>query len=189
MATAHKPQGEDKTSSQDEVAQLIANFTKERIRPTFRRQKLWKGKQFAVINFWSEHDCATGLQAVQFTPEPELDPAKVSVPQTLSEDISCNYVVARPQRSTKHAEKILMNRLEQLNVAYTEFNEKQPKVIYIYSHYMPCVKCARLITNKLRSPPYNHIPVVVAYSAPYNEGDSTAEKIFTDNQCSVYHVV
>ena len=102
MASAHKPQPqvEDKTPSQDQVAQLIANFTREKIVPTFRGLKRWTGKQFAVINFWSEHNCATGLQAVQFTPEPELDPTKVSVPQTLSEDISCNYIVARPRRST-----------------------------------------------------------------------------------------
>ena len=168
-------------------ADLVYQFTKQEVIPNFKGQS--KGKQFALVNFWSTYDCMTHLESVDFYPSPQVDPSSPSMPQEWQYD---NYIVARP-KGRKHSEKIIMDELDSLYIAYLEENDDQiPACIFLYSWLMPCVKCTNLIIAKLSHPCFAGIPVVVAFTNRY-KGESEAladinrERLLSEN-FEVYQV-
>ena len=164
--------------------EVIDQFTKERVFSTFKEQT--KGKQFALLNFWSKNDCVTGLQSVEFSPSPQVDSSMPSMPLKRNYN---NYIVARPsgkRQRKKHTERI---EVEYLYLNYHVKNKGQSLAcIYLYSFLMPCINCANTITTTLGSPPFQNIPVVVTYTEPYKESDATAMKILCENNIRVYQV-
>lgn len=153
------------------LTKLICQFTKEKIIPNFRKQA--RIKQFAVVNLWSTSDCMNKLASVKLYPSPNV---KVSRPSMPSRYDYGNYIVACPtSRGKKHAEQIIFDEFESLYRAFHLTAGENPACIFLYSWLMPCVKCTDLIINKLELPPYNNIPVIIAYTNPNNTDGEAIE--------------
>ena len=166
MATAHQPQPprSRETLSQEELTELMEIFTREEVTPKFKGQS--RGKQYAVVDFWSSKDFLTGFR--DHFSHATVDSTQMSMPPV--SDFT-SFIVARPLRKrkgkVKHAERIILNQLDNLYMAYKLFSGESPLVIYLYSYLMPCTKCASAIADKLSTHPYSNILVLLAYSQPY----------------------
>ena len=164
MATAHQPQPprSQETHSQEELTVEI--FTRKTVTPKFKGQS--RGKQYAVVDFWSREDFLTGFR--DHFSRAMVDSTQISMPPV--SDFT-SFIVARPrgkkEGKVKHAERIILDQLDNLYMAYKLFSGESPLVIYLYSYLMPCTKCASAIADKLSMHPYSNILVLLAYSQPY----------------------
>ncbi len=164
MAALYHPQ------VQYEEVYTMEEYVEKIIRPSFKAQA--RGKQYAVVVFWTKKNVQTGFR--DHFQHISIDSRVESMP---NESEYTNHIVARPDRvkkkKTKHSEIILMEKLDGLYEAFKLQTEERLHAIFLYSYLMPCTKCSRVIMKKISTLPYNHLPILIAYSKPYHNSDAT----------------
>ena len=83
-----------------------------------------------------------------------------------------NYLVARPHNG-KHAEIIMLEKVDALWSAYVGKHGEQPVGVFLYSWLMPCTNCTNMILDKLAE---RRAEVTVAYTGKnFEETKDTQE--------------
>ena len=129
----------------------------KRVIELFKDQRSREKYQFAVLFLTSQQDITTTgfykmTQTMFSRTRLEVNSPGTATDKTCSthppdRDL-CNYVVARPD-GRKHAEALLMNKLDTLLRQYQSVGMPECQTVVLYTWLLPCDSCADTIIRKL----------------------------------------
>ena len=130
-----------------------------------------EGDQFAFLFVSKDSNIADNkFRTLEKTVKNSTDATNSEFPSYPPTNLLGNYICARPDKSNpqniKHAERILLERLESLITIYEENNHQECKIIILYTWLLPCPRCADEIIATLGSPgKYDKYRRVLAYTS------------------------